>query len=180
MDINKKGSIILLNGITSSGKTSIANEILKISDENYYYVAVDTFEKMANPKYLTTFESYFYELNDCISAMYSAANTFAQLGKNVILDTILLDTPEFPMVFQRLLNVCKGVDIFTVNVTCSLGICIKRHKDRGNWNENQPLWPQWQSERLLKITHDIMVDTTNKSSEECANDILYEISKRIR
>jgi len=130
------GHIICLNGVTSSGKTSIAKEIQNISDENYYYVAIDTFAGMANPKYLTTFESYFCELNDCISAMYSAVNTFVNLGKNVILDTILLDTPEYPMVFQRLLNVCEGINIFAVNVTCSLDVCIKRHKERGNYHEN--------------------------------------------
>jgi chloramphenicol 3-O-phosphotransferase len=179
MNKNKKGFIILLNGVTSSGKTSIAKEIINISDENYYYVAIDTFATMANPKYLTTFESYFSELNDCISAMYSAANTFAHLGKNVILDTILLDTPEYPMVFKRLQNACEGINIFTVNVTCSLDICIKRHKDRGNYNENQPLWPQWQSERLLKIEHNMTVDTTDKSANDCANSILHEVQTHI-
>lgn len=171
MNKNKKGFIILLNGITSSGKTSIAKEILNISDENYYYLAIDTFATMANPKYLNTFESYFSELNDCMPAMYSATNTFAHLGKNVILDTILLDTSEYPMVFKRLQNACEGIDIFTVNVVRSLDICIKRHKDRGNYNENQPLWPQWQSERLLKIKHDITQIKVQKSVQilSCKN-----------
>jgi chloramphenicol 3-O-phosphotransferase len=45
MSKNEKGAILLLNSIMHSGKTSIAKEILRISDENYYYIAIDTFIK---------------------------------------------------------------------------------------------------------------------------------------
>ena len=179
MNKNEKGFILLIYGIMFSGKTSISKEILRISDENYYYVSIDTFTKMSNPKYHTPMDLYWNELNVCFSAMYSAVNTFVRLDKKVILDAVLLDIPEFPMLYQRLLKTCEGINIFSVNVTCTLDTCIKRYKDQTNWNENQPLWPQWQSERLLKIPHDITVDTTNKSVEECANYILCELENYI-
>lgn len=180
MNKSEKGSILLLYGIMRSGKTSIAKEIIKISDENYYHVAIGTFSQMINPKYHTPLELYWSELNDCFSAMYSAVNTFAHLGKKVILDAVMLDIPEFPMIYQRLLKTCEGINIFSVNVTCSLDTCIERFNSNGNWDKNQVLWPQWQSERALKIPHDMTVDTTNRSPEECANDILCELEKHIR
>ena len=51
----KKGKIIFLNGVTSAGKTSIAEEIQELANEVYYHVSNDTFHCIfANlpPKFL--------------------------------------------------------------------------------------------------------------------------------
>jgi chloramphenicol 3-O-phosphotransferase len=42
----EKGNIVFLNGVTSSGKTSIVDAIQASSEEIYYVVANDLFEEM--------------------------------------------------------------------------------------------------------------------------------------
>lgn len=85
--MDKERHIICLNGITSSGKTSIAKEIINLSDRNYYYVSNDIFKQMANIKY--RIKSYFTEMNDFVTAMLQTVSSFSKLGENVILDTLM-------------------------------------------------------------------------------------------
>ena len=164
------GHIICLNGVTSSGKTSIAKEIQNISDENYYYVSLDMFEQMANLKY--RIEAYYTELNDCVTVMYQAIASFAKLGKHVILDTVLVDIPEFPKVYERLTEACHGINIFNIHVTCPIDECEKRNIKRG---DRRLGLSEWQNERILDIPYFYTVDTMNKDSEECAREILVKV-----
>jgi len=164
------GHIICLNGVTSSGKTSIAKEIQNISEKNYYYVSLDMFEQMANLKY--RIKSYYHELNDCVKVMYEAVSSFAKLGKNVILDTIFLDIPEFPNIYERFIEVCAGITIFNIHVTCPLDECKRRNISR---KDRIVELSEWQNERMAILPYFLTVDTINKNPTECANEILKQI-----
>ena len=48
----KKGRIIFLNGVTSSGKTSIVDALQEREDVFFYVVANDLFQEMVGEKYL--------------------------------------------------------------------------------------------------------------------------------
>lgn len=48
----QKGKIVFLNGLTSSGKTSIVDAIQLTSDEFFYVVANDLCEEMIGDRYL--------------------------------------------------------------------------------------------------------------------------------
>ncbi len=47
-----KGHIIFLNGVTSSGKTSIVDALQEREDVFFYVVANDLFEQMVGDRYL--------------------------------------------------------------------------------------------------------------------------------
>lgn len=164
------GHIICLNGVTSSGKTSIAKEIQNISEQNYYHVSLDMFEQMANLKY--RIKAYYTELNDGVTVMYEAVSSFAKLGKNVILDTVLLNIPEFPNIYERLLETCEGIRIFNIHVVCPLDECEKRTIARG---DRRLGLSEWHSERMADIPYFFTVDTMSKNPVECASEILEQI-----
>ena len=46
------GTIIMLNGTTSAGKTSIISVLHKILDEPYLHAGIDAFFHMLPPRYL--------------------------------------------------------------------------------------------------------------------------------
>lgn len=164
------GHIICLNGITSSGKTSIAKEIQNISEQNYYHISLDMFEQMANLKY--RIKAYYTELNDCVTVMYEAISSFAKLGKNVILDTVMLNIPEFPNIYERFIETCEELKIFNIHVVCPLDECKRRNIDRG---DRIITLSEWHNERMAEIPYFFTVDTSNKNSEECAREILEQI-----
>lgn len=171
--MDKKRHIICLNGLTSSAKTSIAKEIINLSDRNYY-VSNDIFEQMANIKF--RIESYYTEMKDFVTAMHQTLFTFLKLGKNVILDTVMLDIPEIAPVYVKFLEACKDIDIFYVNVTCSLDECKRRNILRGDRGVDQS---HWQSGRMVRIPYDFSIDTTDKTIEMCAKAILSSLDERL-
>ena len=165
------GHIICLNGVTSSGKTSIAKEIQVIAEQNYYHVSLDMFEQMANLKY--RIRAYYSEMNDCVTVMYETIASFAKLGKNVILDTVLLDIPEFPRVYERLTEICEGIKIFNIHIICPIDECEKRTIARG---DRRMGLSEWHNERMTEIPYFFEINTFNKDSNECASEILSKIN----
>ena len=80
----EKGRIIFLNGVTSSGKTSIVEAVQAREDVFFYVVANDLFLEMVGEKYLQ--ENYWKYLSEVIIMMYHTAKLYSDMGKNVLID----------------------------------------------------------------------------------------------
>ena len=63
----EKGKIIFLNGVTSSGKTSIVEALQERRDQFFYVVANDLFQEMVGEQYLE--ENYWKYLSEVIILM---------------------------------------------------------------------------------------------------------------
>ena len=87
-----KGRIIFLNGVTSSGKTSIVEALQNREDCYFYVVANDLFEQMIGDRFLR--EDYWKHLAPVILLMYRTAKLFSDQGHDVLIDGILVERPE--------------------------------------------------------------------------------------
>jgi adenylylsulfate kinase/chloramphenicol 3-O phosphotransferase len=89
----KKGKIIFLNGVTSTGKTSIAEALQELAGEMYYHVSNDMFHCMIGEKF------WIEDNRKCISrsiiTMYYAVRGMCDNGIHVIVDGMLLEMPEY-------------------------------------------------------------------------------------
>ena len=84
-----KGRIIYLNGVTSSGKTSIVEAMQDREDCYFYVVANDLFQEMVGERFLR--ENYWLHLSRVILLMYHTAKLFSDLGHDVLIDGILVE-----------------------------------------------------------------------------------------
>ena len=92
MHYMKKGNIVLLNGVTSAGKTTLVKELQAVFDEPYYYVALDTFNDVVCP--FTAGKGKFQDpeiMNRAVFVMHLLIRDFSRKGLNVVVDHILLD-----------------------------------------------------------------------------------------
>jgi len=87
-----KGRIIFLNGVTSSGKTSIVDALQEYREPFFYVVANDLFEQMVGERFLR--ENYWKHLSEVILMMYHTARLYSDMGKNVLIDGILVEREE--------------------------------------------------------------------------------------
>ena len=167
----KKGRIIFLNGVTSSGKTSIVEAIQEREDHFFYVVANDLFQQMVGDKYLR--ENYWKYLSDVIILMYHTAKLYSDMGKNVLIDGILVERPEIAPHYKQLLEILKDNPLDIVEVYCPLDICRKRNIIRGDRYENQ----SDEQQELINsdIKYDFRVDTSTNTPGECANLILNHL-----
>jgi len=166
-----KGRIIFLNGVTSSGKTSIVDVLQAREDVFFYVLANDLFQETVGESYLR--RDYWKYLSDAIIMMYHTAKLFSDMGKNVIIDGILVERPEITPHYERMREILKDNPLDVVEVYCPLEICRQRNIARGDRYETQS---EEQAELMAKdIRYSLRVDTGSHSPEECAEQIMREL-----
>lgn len=167
----EKGRIIFLNGVTSSGKTSIVEALQDREDIFFYVVANDLFQEMVGDRFLQ--QDYWKYLSEVIIMMYHTAKLYSDMGKNVLIDGILVERDEIKPHYDRLTDILKDNPIDIVEVYCPLEICRKRNIARGDRYENQS---DEQFELMAKdIRYSARVDTSRHSAVECAEKIISEL-----
>ncbi len=166
-----QGRIIFLNGVTSSGKTSIVEALQERDDVFFYVVANDLFQEMVGDKFLR--EDYWKYLSEVIIMMYHTAKLYSDMGKNVLIDGILVERDEIKPHYQQLMEILKGNPLDIVEVYCPLDICRERNIARGDRYETQS---EEQHELMAQnIKYSLRVDTSVNSPEECAEMIVKEL-----
>lgn len=167
----KKGRIIFLNGVTSTGKTSIVEALQERDDVFFYVVANDLFEQMIGEKYLQA--DYWKYLSEAIIMMYHTARLFSDMGHNVIIDGILVEQPLLRPHYQRLQEILRDNPLDIVEVFCPLEICRQRNLQRGDRYEDQS---REQHEIMAEgIRYSCRVETDKYSPEECADQIMASL-----
>lgn len=167
----EKGRIIFLNGVTSAGKTSIVEALQERDDIFFYVVANDLFQEMVGDKYLR--ENYWKYLSEVILMMYHTAKLYSDMGKNVLIDGILVEREEIKPHYQQLLEILKENPLDLVEVYCPLEICRQRNIIRGDRYETQ----SEEQHQLMasNIRYSVRVDTSKYNPAECAEMIVREL-----
>jgi len=166
-----QGRIIFLNGVTSSGKTSIVEALQERDDVFFYVVANDLFQEMVGDKFLR--EDYWKYLSEVIIMMYHTAKLYSDMGKNVLIDGILVERDEIKPHYQQLMEILKENPLDIVEVYCPLDICRERNIARGDRYETQS---EEQHELMAQnVKYSLRVDTSVNSPEECAEMIVKEL-----
>lgn len=167
----EKGRIVFLNGVTSSGKTSIVEAVQERKDIFFYVVANDLFEQMVGDKYLQ--EDYWKYLSEVIILMYHTARLYSDMGKNVLIDGIIVEREEIKPHYEQLLDILKDNPLDIVEVYCPIDICRKRNRLREDRYEAQS---EEQLELMAKnIRYSMKVDTSVYTPAECAEIIVKEL-----
>ena len=164
----EKGRIIFLNGVTSAGKTSIVEALQERDDVFFYVVANDLFQEMVGDKYLQ--QDYWKYLSEVIIMMYHTAKLYSDMGKNVLIDGILVERDEIKPHYQQLLEILQDNPLDIIEVYCPLEICRQRNIDRGDRYETQS--EEQYALMAENIKYSVTVDTSVNSSAECADIIV--------
>jgi chloramphenicol 3-O phosphotransferase len=173
----KKGNIIFLNGVTSSGKTTLSKSIQELAEENYYHMSCDVFQQMISQKFLN--KDYWGYLSEGIVSMYKTAKMMSSEGINVIIDGTLLDMPEFVQKYHKsnyemMKSILFDSRLLVVEVYCPLDECKRRNIVRGDRYESQS---EEQNKIMEKnIEYHFSVNTQEKNALDCAKDILAKLS----
>lgn len=121
----KKGNIILLNGVSSAGKSTIAKELTKKLPD-YFYLSIDDFdwviERMEDrdqQRLIPVPTEYFF---------HRTIKMFSDKGVNLIVDQILHDDETL----RDCLDTLKESPVFFVGVHCPVEELERREKDRGD------------------------------------------------
>lgn len=172
----KQGMIVLLNGTSSSGKTSISNELLAQKDIVFHHLSVDDFIKdFFNNKFLadtepareiaeqTIMEIMFDPIN---SLYYATVKLYSEMGLNVVVDTVI-DNDKW---FNDCLDAFNDHPTLLIGVMCSKEELIRREEQREDRNIGLAAS---QFNQIYSIDeYDVEVNTEELTPSECADKIL--------
>ena len=160
---NKQYRIILLNGPSSSGKSSLSiylKNILKEKGLDYQIVSIDDFMKIGTDE--TIYEDDVFEIS---LDMCKQTLEYLKEYDGVIIDHVI--TSE--RIYQQLLEETRDFHVLKVHVDCPLEELIKRENQRGNRHVGSAqasftyLYP--------KKGYDLVVNTLINTTQECASII---------
>lgn len=174
------GKLILLNGTSSSGKTSILHALQEMLDPPYLNAGIDKFIFMLPDRYLdrplwdevlglTTQAGSLGQPGPLgyalISGMHQAIVALARAGNNLIADHVLIEPRwlrECAMLFGELPALFVGLH-------CPLEILEARERSRGNRTLGQAR-AQYEAVHAHK-RYDLELDTSQLSPLQCALQI---------
>lgn len=182
------GKVIFLNGISSSGKTSIVKAIQHISPIPFLHFGIDTLIDMMPNKWLSFnsegkngcwFEAYENEFGravTCSSGIYGKEvfdmgmkliTTIIDCNLNLIIDEVVWEQEQMDR-YHAILTIYKTI---FVRVYCSRESAQEREILRQN-REIGLANDQFDKVSLVKYNYDLEINTDVMSSFSCAKEIL--------
>lgn len=128
--LTPNGSIILLNGASSSGKGSIANELLGLLDPPHFHLSIDAFNSMRSKDKTSRLSEVELEkaLRQTRLGFHRAVAGMAIAGNDVVMDYVLSE----PWRLRDCLEVFEGLQVIFVGVKCKLAVLDERERNRND------------------------------------------------
>lgn len=119
------GRIVFLNGTSSSGKSSIARELLEILDDGvFFHLAVDGFNAMRTKREFGSPQELDEALRRTRMGFHRSIAAMAEAGNDVVVDHVLSE----PWRLLDCLAVLRPEDVLFVGVRCPLDELVRRER----------------------------------------------------
>ncbi len=179
--LNTTARIVLLNGVGSAGKGSIARALQTITTEPFLHVEMDAFMAMLPEAYHDHPDAFTYEtvLDDgnpqvvietgpvgarTLCGMRHAVAAMAGQGNNLIVDDVMLGGTA-----AEYADLLADFEVFWVGVYAPLDVLEARERQRGDRLNGLA---RWQYDRVHKdMNYDLEIDTSIATPLECAERI---------
>lgn len=175
------GKIIILNGTSSSGKTSVLEALQERLEEPYLNMGIDKFIWMLPERYLERplWDDVLGRASEAgdtghrlVSAMHHAIAAASRQGMNVLADHVLVEAAWA----KECAHLFAGLPAWLVGVRCPLDVLEERERNRRNRTLGQA---RAQFEVVHAYCHyDLEVDTSVYNPQECAGQIIAFIQNR--
>ena len=174
----EKGKIIFLNGVSSSGKTTLSRELQERLTDPFYWLSVDTFVVDMMPKKFFSIDGFNPDGGEpvifkTVSLAHHTIKFFSDMGINTIVEHLLfpsIDVQPYKNQIAECVELLHDYPVLFVHVTCPLEELWRREKERGDRDIGRA---EIQLPHLKATDpYDIDVDTHANSTGECAEKII--------
>lgn len=172
--------IVLLNGISSAGKSTLAKALQDIAGEPFLHVEMDVFLGMMPRRYANHSDAFAFLPQasaipevavvtgpygaSLMRGMRRSIVALAAEGLSIIVDDVVLDGD-----ISDYRELSFGFDLIVIGVKCDLQIAEDRERQRGDRDIGLA---RWQHPRVHEgIDYDLVVDTSLSSPLQCAEAI---------
>lgn len=166
-------SVILLNGTSSSGKTTIANLLRERLGSNWIIKSIDGFlENLPAIQHAKTKDEIGKVVFAAVPEFHREVSRQVEgLRQRLIVDHVLQEK-EWAKDFDA---TCGSHKVIRIGVKCPLEVIERRERGRGD-REIGMAKKQFKKVHQ-EILYDLEVDTNSLTAEECVEEILRIVNK---
>jgi chloramphenicol 3-O phosphotransferase len=182
------GNVVLLNGTSSAGKSSIARALQAIMDVPYLHTGIDHFLERVPPGFVVMSDGVdpaeaagllavigagprLVEVRigpaglRLLAGMYAAIAALARAGNHVVVDDVIHDR----RVLRAMVTALRDLPVLFVGVRLPLAVAEQRERDRGDRLPGgaRTFYDQVRAHGL----YDLDLDATTATPEACAAQI---------
>ncbi len=163
--------MVLLNGASSSGKSSIGRAMLPLLQDPWFLVPVDAISGLRSTVHRAQLDAAEVAamLTRTRRGYHRAVAALASAGNDVIMDYPLSERWRL----HDLLAVLEGYAVTLVDVVCAPEELARRERQRGD----RPIGLARSQDVFAHDDRDLVVDTTATSPEECAAAIVRHVEE---
>jgi chloramphenicol 3-O phosphotransferase len=178
------GRVVLLHGTSSSGTTTVARAVQRLSDEPWVRLGIDAFWNAIDERWMErgprASEGFLWTEDATIvpgpvgqrlaKGMRAALAAFARADNDLLVDDVFID-PAWLDAWRTELG---EVELLLVGVVAPVHVLEERETARGNRITGEA---RSQVDVIHHgIEYDLIVDTSRQSPEECARSILAALA----
>jgi chloramphenicol 3-O phosphotransferase len=179
------GRVVLLHGASSSGKTTVARAVQRLSEEPWVRLGIDAFWSAIDERWMEhgprASEGFLWTEDATIvpgpvgqrlaAGMRAALTAFARAGNDLLVDDVFIDASWLDAWRSQLV----GVELLLVGVVAPVGVLEERETARGNRIAGEA---RSQVDLIHDgVEYDLVVDTSRQSPEQCARAILAALAR---
>jgi chloramphenicol 3-O phosphotransferase len=155
------GRVIVLNGPSSSGKTTLARGLMASLSDHHLHLSLDSFRNMEPEKYWEVDKEIMWRrVGALCRAINASVSTYSRHGQAIILDHVLSDEA-----WHYMLEDLTGLPVLIVGVVCPLEELTKREEMRSD-RKNGLAKSQYKTIHADR-DYDFVVDTSSLPANEC-------------
>ena len=161
----RSGRVILLNGASSAGKSTLARNLQLLLREAAMIFSMDDYLAMSRGKHETALDAVRESGLPFIESFHAAIAEAARKGALVIVDHVIGESRRW---IQDLLNRLDGIPRILVRVECRQDVLLERERRRTD-RTPAPAHAQRQHAGIHRhFPHDFSIDTSADTPRKCA------------
>ena len=163
-------TIVVLNGTSSSGKTSIARAFQGVAPRVFLNFSIDSILYALPPHVVERLERGVevreVQFPELVRAFYACVRELAALGHDLVIDHAVVSRAEA----ELLVSAVQSHQVLLVGLECPVDVLTERERMRG---DRRPGMAAAQCERIHHwLEYDLVIDSSRVDAEEAARRIM--------
>lgn len=168
----RSGCVILLNGASSAGKSTLARTLRLLMKEEAMILSMDDYLSMSMGRHETAVDAVRESGLPFIESFHAAIAEAARKGALVIVDHVIGESCRW---IQDLLDRLDGIPCALIRVECRRDILLERECSRTDRTPN-PAHAERQYGSIHRyFPHDLTIDTSDTTPRECAREVIRRL-----
>lgn len=173
----RQGRVILLNGASSAGKSTLARTMHRLIREDSMIFSMDDYLAMSRGRHENALDAVRETGLPFIESFHAAIAEAARKGALVIVDHVIGESARW---VQDLLNRLSGIPCAFVKVDCRQDILLERERSRTDRTPDPDHAERQHGNIHQHFPHDFSIDTSETNPEKCALELMGQLPPEFR